>query len=298
MNTLSSPAASRGFVQTLRRHPLVSFFFLAYAITWVLWLPVLLLNLPKIYTMVGGMFGVTGSAFLMVSMAQGKTGVLRLLRRFVLWRVGWQWFAFAILGLPLIGMLVGSFLSGGQGTLATLSPGSLLVYPAAYISHFFFGPLWEEAGWRGFVLPRLQQRYGPFRATLILGTLWGLWHIPLYLPQDIQQDGVLGGTLNFAIFVLYVLFTTFVFTWVFNNTKGSLLLAILLHGSIDGTASYLQILTGRHLLSATAADALQTGMLLGCVVLALLLIVFTRRRLSYQSYQQEAELLDLPVKAG
>jgi membrane protease YdiL (CAAX protease family) len=169
------------------------------------------------------------------------------------------------------------------------------LYPVAYISHFYFGPLFEEAGWRGFALPRLQQQRGPLVGTLILGFLWGVWHLPVYLPQDIQADGVVGGLLNFALFVLLTMALAFIFTWVFNNTKGSLLLVILLHGSIDGTSTYIQVLADRHLLSATAvANILQLGFLPGCIVLALLLIVFTRGRLSYQRYQQEAESLDLP----
>jgi membrane protease YdiL (CAAX protease family) len=304
MSILPSPAASGGLVQTMRRHPVVSFFLLTYAVSWSLWIPMLLLHLPMtselshtptIYLLPGIALGVTGSAFLMTALTQGKAGVLRLLQRFVLWRVGWQWYAFAILGIPLIEVLIGFVLPGGQDALHAFSPAALLLYPVAYISHFYFGPLFEEAGWRGFALPRLQQQRGPLVGTLILGFLWGVWHLPVYLPQDIQADGVVGGLLNFALFVLLTMALAFIFTWVFNNTKGSLLLVILLHGSIDGTSTYIQVLADRHLLSATAvANILQLGFLPGCIVLALLLIVFTRGRLSYQRYQQEAESLDLP----
>jgi uncharacterized protein len=313
MSTSSSSSPlltlSGGLVQTMRRHPVVSFFLLAYAVSWGLWLPVLLLHLPTtseishtptIYILPGIALGVTGSAFLMTALTQGKAGVLRLLHRFVLWRVGLQWYGVAILGIPLTEVLIGFVLPGGQDALRVFSPASLLLYPAAYASHFYFGPLWEEAGWRGFALPRLQQRRGPFVGTLILGFFWGLWHLPIYLPTDIQQAGVVGGVLSFAIFVLLTIALAFIFTWVFNNTKGSLLLAILLHGSIDGTSTYIQTLADRHLLSATAAaNITQLGFLLGSLVWALLLIVFTRGRLSYRRYQQEAEALDLaPSEEG
>jgi uncharacterized protein len=302
----SAPLVTRpgGLVQTMRRHPVVSFFILTYAVSWGLWLPMLLWHLPltsershtpTLYILPGIALGVTGSAFLMTALTQGKAGVLRLWHRFVLWRVGLQWYAMAILGMPLIEVLIGLVLPGGQDALGALSPAALRWYPAAYVSHFYFGPLWEEAGWRGFALPRLQQQRGPLVGTLILGFFWGVWHLPVYLPLDIQAAGVVGGLLSSGFFVLTVMAMSFIFTWLFNNTKGSLLLAILLHGSIDGTATYIQTLADRQLLSATAAaNIVDLGLTLGCLVLALLLIVCTRGRLSYQRYQQEAESFDLP----
>jgi membrane protease YdiL (CAAX protease family) len=308
VSTLPSPNAG-GLVQTMRRHPLISFFLLAYAVAWVLWLPVVYLHLPvfsershapAIYILPGIALGVTGSAFLMTALTQGKAGVRRLLQRYVLWRVGWQWYAVAILAIPLTEVLIGLVLPGGQDALRAFSLAALLLYPLAYLSHFYFGPLFEEGGWRGFALPRLQHRFGPLLGTLILGFLWGVWHFFVYLPLWLQEGGVVGGLLSAGAFVLSTMAMSIIFTWVLNNTKGSLLLASLLHGSIDGTSTYLQVLAQRHLLSATAAaNSIGLGNLLACLVLALLLIVFTRGRLSYQRYQHEAEFLDLhPSEEG
>jgi uncharacterized protein len=287
----------------MRRHPLISFFLLAYAVSGALWLPVVYLHLPvfselshapAIYILPGIALGVTGSAFLMTAVTQGKAGVLRLLHRYIQWRASWRWYAVAILGIPLTEVLIGFALPGGQDALRAFSPAGLLLYPVAYLSHFYFGPLFEEVGWRGFALPRLQHRYGPLVGTLILGFLWGVWHFPLYLPLFIQEAGIVAGLLNAGTFVLTAMAMSFIFTWVFNNTKGSLLFAILVHGSVDGTATYIQVLAERHLLSATAAaNIIGLGNMLACIVLALLLIVFTRGRLSYRRYQHEAEALDL-----
>lgn len=289
--------SSSNVVASVRSHPLASFFVMTMAVSWILWAPILIFHLPffdesrhvpSIYILPGIAIGATGSAFLMTALIQGKEGVIRLLRRFVLWQVGWQWYAFAVLGLPVLAVLIGFIMPGGQDALLAFSPSALIFYPAAYIAHFYFGPLFEEAAWRGFALPRLQQRYGPLAGTLILGFLWGLWHLPVYLPIE--------GLEGFAIFILGTIAMSFTFTWVFNNTKGSLIFAILVHGSIDGTVTYLGVLADRQILSAATAANIAEGLgLFGPILLALLLIIITRGRLSYHRYKQDAEPLDLPL---
>ena len=309
MSTTSSPLPvhSGGLVQTMRKHPLVSFFVLAYAVTWALWLPLVFLQLPSfsdvthapnIYFLPAVILGVTGSAFLMTAITQGKAGVLRLLHRYIMWRSKWWWYAVAILMIPVTEVLIGFVFPGGQGALHAFYPSALLLYPVAYASHFYFGPLFEEAGWRGFALPRLQKLHGPFVGTLILGFLWGMWHLPIYILADFQ-DGFVNGVLNFGTFVVLTMAMTFIFTWLFNNTKGSLLFCILLHGSIDGTGTFFQVLVDKHLLSgAAAANILQIGLSLAVIGWAVILIIFTRGRLGYRHYQEEAEALDLaPAEA-
>jgi membrane protease YdiL (CAAX protease family) len=123
------------------------------------------------------------SAFIMTGITEGREGVGRLLRRIVLWRVGFRWYLFAFLGIPAIMVLSVIFLSGVMASfqglaieiflpflgLAPLSPLSLLVL---FVYIFFLGgPLGEEPGWRGFALPRLQRRHGPLLGSLILAPL-------------------------------------------------------------------------------------------------------------------------------
>jgi uncharacterized protein len=207
--------------------------------------------------------------------------------------VGLQWYAVAVLLIPLTEILVAAAL-GSPGALGALSPAALLLYPAAYAAHFFFGPLFEESGWRGFALPRMQHRHGPLWGTLLLGIIWSAWHFFLYVPVWFQGGSVVGGLLGAGQFVVLTTSMTFIFTWLFNNTQASLLLSILLHGSVDGTATYMQVLAEKGLISADAAgNSIGLGVLIGCVVWALLLTVVTRGRLSYQRYQREAEPLDL-----
>ncbi len=297
-----SRVASDGLVQTLRRHPLVSFFVLAYGVTWLLWSPIVFFKLPvfnpathapSLYVLPGIAIGVTGSAFLITAVTQGRAGVRRLLQRLVWWRVGLQWYAVAVLLIPLTEILVAVAI-GSPDALKALSPAALLLYPAAYAAHFFFGPLFEESGWRGFALPRMQHQYGPLWGTLLLGILWSAWHFFLYAPVWFQSGNIAEGLLGTGMFVAITTSMTFIFTWLFNNTQASLLLSILLHGSVDGTSTYMQVLADKGIISADAAGNSTTlGLLIGCIVWAVILVVATRGRLSYRRYQREAEPLDL-----
>lgn len=293
--------ASAGLLAFVRNRPVLSFFVLAYALSWLLWTPMLFAGIPpfsavthtpSLYLLPGIALGVTGSAFVMTALTQGRQGVRRLVQRLLWWRVGIVWFAVAIALIPLLEIATALAL-GEPGVLRALTPGALALYPAAYLSHFYFGPLFEETGWRGFALPRLQHRYGPVRASLLLGVLWSAWHFLLYVPVWFSA-GAVNGVIGIAVFVVTTTAMTFVFTWVSNNAKGSLLLMILLHGSVDGTATYLQDLADRGIIPAAGAElAVQYGPLVGCLLATIVLIAATRGRLGYPRYRQEAEPADL-----
>ncbi len=121
---------------------------------------------------------------------------------------------------------------------ASAVPSVLFLYVVAGLFFLFAGgPVFEEIGWRGFELPRLQRRHGPLVGSLVLGVLWALWHLPLFLipAWDTPHDG----PLDVVLFVALAVGTAVIFTWVFNNTRGSVLLAILAHGSLNmGVAAY------------------------------------------------------------
>jgi uncharacterized protein len=152
-------------------------------------------------------------------------------RRFVLWRVGFGWYLFVFVGIPVIAVLsvvvipgvVGSF--EGLGALAPLSVLGIYVYVL-----FLGGALGEEPGWRGFALPRLQSMHGPLLGSLILGPLWALWHLPLFWTPWNELT-----VFNVVVFVLSTTCLAIMYTWVFNNTKGSVLMAILIHATFDWT---------------------------------------------------------------
>jgi hypothetical protein len=99
---------------------------------------------------------------------------------------------------------------------------------------FIGGPLCEEAGWRGFALPRLQHRFNALTSSLILGLLWACWHIPFYLEPGYAEKGM-----PFPIFVFVVIGLAILFTWIYNNTRGSLVLTVLAHFFFNFSSVFL-----------------------------------------------------------
>jgi membrane protease YdiL (CAAX protease family) len=275
----------------LARYPLTSFFVMAYAFTWIVWSPWVLGQdgaglLPiKIPQAASGylnataiLAGPTLAAFIMTATIEGRTGVRRLLGRLVLWRVGIRWYLFVLLGVPLI-MLVGTIVYSGElPNLGALGgPSYLLSYLGTFALVIVLGgPLFEEIGWRGFALPRMERLHGALLASLILGVLWALWHLPEFLVPSWAATSGGGGLVGITLFTLTALTFTIVITWVFNNTRASLLLAVLFHTSIDAfTIPLGAIFPAKALASAFP-------LMIGFGVVAVVLIVLTRGRLSYE----------------
>jgi len=184
---VSSPGKLRQFLQ---HHSLVCYFVMAYGSSWLAWLPYVLSRgnpsfLPAVLAqfalLPGAYLGPLLSGFLMTAATEGKPGVRRLLRHFVLWRVGWQWYLFSLIAVPLFLFLGYLCVPGAIAVLHNPFPQFFWVYPLFLILEILTSGLAEEPGWRGFALPRLQSRYGALLGTLILGVLWGCWHLPLFL---------------------------------------------------------------------------------------------------------------------
>jgi membrane protease YdiL (CAAX protease family) len=274
----------------LARHPLVSFFVLAYAFSWTVWTPWVLGEdgaglLPiKLSGLASGLLnasailaGPTLAALIVTAATEGREGVRRLLGRLVLWRVGVRWYLFALLGVPLI-MLLGTMAYSGQlPNLGKLGgPSYLLSYLVSFVLVTVLGgPLFEEIGWRGFALPRMERLQGPLLASLVLGVLWALWHLPEFLVPSWAASSGGGGVVGITLFTLTAVTFTIVITWVFNNTRGSLLLAILVHSSIDAFSGTLGAIFPAKALASVFP------LMIGFGVVAVVLIVLTRGRLDY-----------------
>jgi uncharacterized protein len=203
----------------VRKHPLIAFFVLAYLLTW--WIYPLLRYSPLLG--IFGLFGPALAAMIMAAVTEGKAGVKALLSRVVRWRVGLPWYAVA-LGLPTVLSLATAGLSYLLGVSESVQVGVLTGIELV----LFVAVVGEELGWRGYALPLLLEKRSALTASLILGVLWGLWHLPTFLVPGTPQYG-----LPLSAFVLLTIEYSILMTWVFLHTRGSVLIATLFHGAIN-----------------------------------------------------------------
>jgi membrane protease YdiL (CAAX protease family) len=213
-------AEGKALMALVKRHPVITFFLLAYALSWLGW-PMWALGLYP--NPVFG-FGPFLAALLVLAITNGKSGVGGLLRRMVRWRVGLGWYAVALLlpvGLALGATVLNVMLGARAPSSVELgSWPSLLVIFALVLLVPGLGGAWEEPGWRGYALPRLQTGRSALFASLILGVLIVGWHLPLMVVGQVHYSDV-----------VLIIAAVIVFNWVFNNARGSVLIIMLMHGS-------------------------------------------------------------------
>jgi membrane protease YdiL (CAAX protease family) len=214
----------------LRRNDLMVFLFLAFALSWWPWPLTKPPNTPMIPW--GPMF----AAFIVLGVTRGWAGVRSLLADMFRWRVAARWYVFAFL-LPVGVTLAAVYLNVAMGAPApaasVFAAGELLqLIPAILITTLVAGPFTEEPAWRGFLLPRMQTRYSPLVASLIIGVIWWSWHLPLMIGNPTGQRP------PFQFLLLTVAFSI-LYSWIYNNAKASLFLIALLHGVTNIFAAFL-----------------------------------------------------------
>ncbi|MGW5018440.1 CPBP family intramembrane glutamic endopeptidase [Streptomyces cacaoi] len=229
---------------TIRQRPLTWFFTLAFLLSWAAWTPYVLsrngvgiwdFTFPAVGgtsqllgVLPGAYLGPITSALLVTGLTEGREGLRTWARRMSKWRVNWRWYVGVIVSVPAV-LVLASTVLGARGP-AMPSAVLLTAYLPGLVFQLVTTGLAEEPGWREFAMPRLQRRFGPVRATLIVGPIWGLWHMPLYLT-DWGGDAV---TWNIPVeFIATTIAFSFVMTWVFNATGESLPLAMLLHCGVN-----------------------------------------------------------------
>jgi membrane protease YdiL (CAAX protease family) len=246
----SRPARTGGVRAIVRRYPTTTFFLLAFIITWAVWVPNVLA--PESVAGTLAPFWTYGPATAAVIVA-ALTGTLRDLgARLVRWRVGWQWYAVVLLG-PAAFYATLAALHAAFGWSAELDQPNalregLIGLLPLFLAFVLTDGLGEETGWRGFALPRMLERTGPMLASLALGVVWALWHLPLFWTAGRPLYGE-----SFVVMLIELPAMSVLYTWLFQHTAGSALLAILFH------ASWSVAFTALSTVSAVETDTVRSA---------------------------------------
>jgi membrane protease YdiL (CAAX protease family) len=229
-------------VNWVKEHQGIVFFVITFAITWgigafAIFLPVQFRALfgeisdthPLYYIAVAAP---TISASLLTLAWEGWHGLGDLFKRLLRWRFGIHWYALVLIGLPVFGWLITRLT--GSSPLKDVSTPALLF--TLLFNLLITGPLGEELGWRGYALPRLFERFSPIKASLILGLVWGTWHLPSFYVSTMVQAG-----LSLPLFLLNAICLSILASWLFMNTGGSVLITVLLHYMANFCVSVLGV---------------------------------------------------------
>jgi hypothetical protein len=207
----------------LKQHRLVAFFVIAFAVSWYPWV----IALTRGRTTGPNPLGPFVAGIIMTAIVYGRSGLREFFSWLVRWGVGTKWYAITF-ATPVLVCLIAVAITlcfGWRPQVSDWPIEKLRELPERFIFILLFIGLGEEPGWRGFALHQLQTKYSPLIASLILAPVWALWHLPL-----------IGNEFPLPIVVPFLLSLfggTFTLTWVFNGTKGSVLLPMLLHATIN-----------------------------------------------------------------
>lgn len=252
----------------LKRHSLVIGVILMFLFTWPIDLAnsgILPIKVPfAVYITLG--WGFIFASLIMTGLALGRDAVIALLKRFLIWRVEWKWYLAAFLLYPAI--FVSAVLLNAAYTQTPIDFTTVMAHkifgasanlPMFILPFFIFDALTngEEMGWRGYVLPRLQAKHSALVSSLILGVIWGLWHIPKFLAP--------GNASSFTLFMVKILAEAVLYTWLYNNTKGSLLLTTISHAAGNTAGAFLPM--------ANTVSGSNTGVLIIAIAIEILVAV-------------------------
>ncbi|WP_304502066.1 CPBP family intramembrane glutamic endopeptidase [Brachybacterium sp. FME24] len=295
-----------GLFGPIRRHPLLTFFLLANGLSWLAWLPYILslnglglwdVEFPALLgtgqlvgVLPGAYLGPIGSALLVTAIVDGRPGLRRWAGRLLRWRVNWRWYAVTLLTVPAGMLIAGTIFSGGE--VHAPSAAVMVAYVPLLMFQMVTTGLAEEPGWRDFALARMQHTLGPLRSAFLLGPLWGLWHLPLFLTEW-------GGWPDASwtrpvVFVVFCIAFNVIMSWVFNRTGESLPLSMLMHAGVNTFASSIAV----DMFPTLDVERSQLSMTVVAVVAAAALLLATRGRLGFFGPAPSSGDLAQAVPAG
>jgi len=227
------------------KRDLIIFFTLTYIFSWFFTVPLALrsqgiLNIgfagPSTYI---ASFGPAVSAIALTYWAEKMTGVRALFSKLTRFKAGARWYLLAFLGPGIVGVLafiLDAFIAGNPPNFMWAA--NFQSFPIIFIAVFLLGgPLGEELGWRGYALEHLLKHYSYRDANLILGFLWGLWHLPLFFIKTTPQAEI-----PLIGFMLQIMGVTFLYTWIIRGTGGSVFVAMVFHAASNSFAAIIPFL--------------------------------------------------------
>lgn len=234
-----------GFRAFVSRNQLVAMYILMFVLAWpgLIWETLYSRGLVPIQSpivvsiLTGWAPGI--AAVTVTAVALGKSGIKDLLRRFLVWRVGVQWYAaaFFLLAVVILGGIGMQVMFSGTVPAIPAKDASALNIVLGFVLLIGVGFLLntEEIAWRGFALPRLQTKYGPLLACILLAIPEAMLHLPYFWNKDIEFYQTVG----VFWFTAFSVAAVFIYTFVFNKTRGSLLLVTIMHASQNTWANLL-----------------------------------------------------------
>jgi len=234
------------FANWLRRNPIPAFFALTFLIAWSIWLPLGLFAPENVLLTLPGVWAPTISALILIGLSDGRKGIRQFLKRVLHWRVGLRWYLVVLFSVVFIAYLaigIGMLFNvpAPELTLPAGVPrdGLLVALPIIFILNIFVGgPLAEDIGWRGYILLKMRKKMSALNASLIIGVVWAIWHLPFFIfPAWIE----IVGNIPFHWFMLLTTSWSVLFAWVYVNTE-SILMPVLFHAAINTTLGTLGVL--------------------------------------------------------
>lgn len=222
---------------------LILYFALAYFISWLIWLPLILPEygidtlpvLPKYHHYLGS-FGPMLAAFIVRYSSEGWSGVKDLLKRLLSWKINWIWF-FIVLIVPVLLVIAAGFtdqlINNQEFNMRGFSTNDEFPQFGAagyFLFNLFTFGIGEETGWRGYALPKLQKKFSALTSTLLLSVGWASWHIPAFIYRPLYSQMDVAGIAGFFISLVM---GGILLTWLYNSSKGSLLIVAIFHAMIE-----------------------------------------------------------------
>lgn len=233
---ISDDKILRSSLELIKKYRVTTFFAIAILFTWFCQ-SLLLLNTKDLLSIhisstfifvistIAG-FGPSLAAVTLTLITEGRKGLVKLVKKMFIWKVNFHWYLFVLFSFAIIiivSLHIFAFIGGEPPVFKSLIKWQLLL-PYFLLNFFLGGPLGEELGWRGYALPILQEKNNSFVSSIIIGFFWSLWHLPMFFSPASPLFAT-----PIPLYFLFITSSSILYTWVYNNTNGSVLLCLLFH---------------------------------------------------------------------